>query len=85
VVNLIIKEVSSVAAKAVAKNKGNKSFTERTGKFFRGVWAELKKVHWPNQKQLITYTYVVLVATLTVAALIWVADSILSFLLDFIL
>ncbi|WP_366923277.1 preprotein translocase subunit SecE [Metallumcola ferriviriculae] len=75
-----------MAAKAVAnKTKENKSFVEKTGKFFRGVWSELKKVHWPNRKQLVTYTGVVLAATLMVAALIWVADSILSFLLDFIL
>ncbi|MBO8169374.1 MAG: preprotein translocase subunit SecE [Thermoanaerobacteraceae bacterium] len=65
--------------------KENQSFVEKSKKFFRGVWLELKKVHWPNQKQLVTYTAVVLVATVTVAALIWIVDSILSFILGFVL
>ena len=37
---------------------------------------ELKKVHWPTKKELITYTNVVLVTVVVVAALIWVVDSI---------
>ena len=39
---------------------------------------ELKKVHWPTKKELITYTNVVLVTVVVVAALIWVVDSIVG-------
>ncbi|NLK52591.1 MAG: preprotein translocase subunit SecE [Syntrophomonadaceae bacterium] len=55
---------------------------DRTTGFLRSVWAELKKVHWPNRKELITYTGVVLVAVALVAMLIWMVDSVLSLLLD---
>ncbi len=58
---------------------------EKSKKFFRGVWSELKKVHWPNRKELVNYTMVVLAATLVVAAMIWIVDSLLSFFLEFIL
>ena len=39
---------------------------------------ELKKVHWPTKKELITYTNVVLVTVVVVAALIWAVDSIVG-------
>ena len=39
---------------------------------------ELKKVHWPTKKELITYTNVVLVTVVVVAALFWVVDSIVG-------
>ena len=41
---------------------------------------ELKKVHWPTKKELITYTNVVLVTVVVVAALIWVVDSIVAYI-----
>ncbi len=55
---------------------------ERGTGFLRNVWAELKKVHWPNRKEIITYTGVVLVAVAIVSVLIWLVDSALSFLLE---
>lgn len=60
-------------------------FTEKANKFFRGVWAELKKVHWPNKSQITTYTMVVLVAVFLVALLIWVVDSGLTIILEKVL
>jgi preprotein translocase subunit SecE len=60
-------------------------FSERVSKYFRGVWSELKKVHWPNRSQVISYTSVVIVAVILVAIMIWIIDSILSFLLSYIL
>ena len=39
---------------------------------------ELKKVHWPTKKELITYTNVVLVTVVLIAALIWIVDSIVG-------
>lgn len=46
------------------------------GKYFKSVRAELKKVSWPNRKELQTYTIVVLVACGLVALGIWLADSV---------
>lgn len=39
---------------------------------------ELKKVHWPTKKELITYTNVVLVVVVVIAALIWIVDSVVG-------
>ncbi|KYH33706.1 preprotein translocase subunit SecE [Neomoorella mulderi] len=71
-----------MVTKTVAKTVNTKtSFKEQVTKFFRGSWAELKKVHWPSRKELVTYTSVVLVSVLIVAALLWLFDSVFSFLL----
>jgi preprotein translocase subunit SecE len=53
--------------------------------YFKEVRAELKKVSWPDKKELKTSSLVVL-ATLVVSALfIWIADSIISYILHFLL
>ncbi len=39
---------------------------------------ELKKVHWPTKKELITYTNVVVATVAIIAVLIWVVDSIIG-------
>ncbi|HWJ03073.1 MAG TPA: preprotein translocase subunit SecE [Verrucomicrobiae bacterium] len=57
----------------------------KTGKFFRGVWAELKKVHWPTRSELTTYTTVVFVSVAIVSFLIWIVDSALTYALTQIL
>lgn len=54
-------------------------------KFLKGAWSELKKVHWPNRREIITFTAVVLFAVVLVAILIFAVDSVLSKLLDFII
>jgi len=46
--------------------------------FFRGVWNELKKVHWPNKKQVVIYTGVVLLTIAVVSFALFFVDSILS-------
>jgi preprotein translocase subunit SecE len=70
----------------VAKDAGDKQKRKKqTGKlkaFFKGVWAELKKVHWPSRKQLITYTGVVIMTVLVMALAISLVDWIVSTLLE---
>ena len=63
---------------AAASAEKKPSFFSKLGNFFKGVWRELKKVHWPTKKELITYTEVVLVAVVVIAAAIWVVDSIIA-------
>lgn len=50
-----------------------------TFSFFGDSWSELKKVRWPNRKELISYTIVVLVTvvfvTLYFAFLDWIISS----------
>ncbi|WP_070379240.1 preprotein translocase subunit SecE [Rhodococcus sp. WMMA185] len=47
---------------------------KRLRRFFREVIAELRKVIWPNRKQMITYTSVVLVFLVFMVTLIGVLD-----------
>ncbi|MGW4397507.1 preprotein translocase subunit SecE [Amycolatopsis nivea] len=42
----------------------------RFTRFIREVWAELRKVIWPNRKQMVTYTAVVLVFVVFMVALV---------------
>ena len=52
--------------------------TFKMGKFLRESRAELRKVTWPNRKELITYTTVVIVATGIAAVFLGVVDLIFS-------
>ncbi|HHU32323.1 MAG: preprotein translocase subunit SecE [Zhaonellaceae bacterium] len=68
-----------MATKSASKTE---KFTNRATKYFKGVWSELKKVHWPNRKELVTYTSIVLVSVFVVACVIWVVDSLFTALLS---
>ncbi|HHW10535.1 MAG TPA: preprotein translocase subunit SecE [Firmicutes bacterium] len=51
---------------------------DRLKRFWRDARAELRKVSWPNRKELTTYTIVVLVVTAIVSLFIGVVDLIFS-------
>ncbi|MGB9662571.1 MAG: preprotein translocase subunit SecE [Moorellaceae bacterium] len=75
-----------MVTKSVVKPASDKGkWSERTLKFFKASWAELKKVHWPTRKELAVYTGVVLVSIFIVGVLLWVMDSIFSFLFKLVL
>jgi preprotein translocase subunit SecE len=46
--------------------------------FIAESWAELKKVEWPGQRQVVTGTVVVIVACLIVGGYLWVADLVVK-------
>jgi preprotein translocase subunit SecE len=54
-------------------------------KFFKSVRAELKKVIWPNKKDLISYTSVVLVTCGIAGIGIWLVDMVFAKILQFII
>lgn len=62
----------------------SKPITFRMGKFLREARAELRKVTWPNRKELITYTTVVIVATAIAAVFLGVVDLVFSQLIGFL-
>ena len=45
-------------------------------RFFEESWAELKKVEWPNQQQLISGTAVVIVACLITGLYLYLNDQV---------
>jgi len=54
-------------------------------KHFKDVRQELKKVHWPNKKELSLFTSVVLVAVFFIGLFFWALDTGFAGLLRFIL
>lgn len=53
--------------------------------FLSGVVTELKKVIWPNRRELVNYTAVVFVAVAFVCTLIWVCDFVFARIFNLIL
>jgi preprotein translocase subunit SecE len=49
--------------------------------YFISVYSELKRVHWPNRKQILVYTGVVIFMVLLVMLILWLFDTGLSTLL----
>lgn len=50
----------------------------RFKRFWREVKAELRKVSWPDKKELSAYTGVVFISVLVVAVVIWAIDSVFT-------
>ncbi len=50
--------------------------------YLLNVYSELKKVHWPDRKQVIAYTGIVILAVALVGLIIWLFDNGLSYLLN---
>ncbi len=63
-----------MVALAAAKSTTDKTWVERVKKFLREVRAELRKVAWPNRKELKTYTIVVIVLVAIVSVFVGVVD-----------
>ena len=45
-------------------------------RFFQESWAELKKVEWPNQQQLVSGTAVVIIACLITGVYLYLNDQV---------
>jgi len=80
---VVKKEAKEPAKKEAPRKEAAKvNKIEELKKFFNGTKSELRKVHWPDRRQVITYTSVVLVTVALMSVLIWVADMGLSALLQ---
>jgi preprotein translocase subunit SecE len=53
--------------------------------YFKGVKAETKKVIWPNKKELLNYTGVVILMCVIVSLIVWALDLGIHKLLSLIL
>ena len=63
---------------ALKKPANTQRQTEKAAEYFSGVLSELKKVIWPNRRQLLAYTGVVFFAVAIVSVMMWIVDSGLS-------
>ena len=46
--------------------------------YFKGVRAEIKKVIWPNKKELINYTGIVILISVLIALIVYVLDLVIN-------
>ncbi|MDR3296498.1 MAG: preprotein translocase subunit SecE [Clostridiales Family XIII bacterium] len=74
------KKGAIASAAARAKNTNSQ---ERGGfrEYFRGVRVEIKKVVWPTRKELVAYTWTVLITCFCFSIAIWAVDSLFMQLL----
>jgi preprotein translocase subunit SecE len=54
-------------------------------RFFQESWAELRKVEWPNQQQVISGTAVVLIACLITGVYLYANDQLWSYIVQHVL
>jgi preprotein translocase subunit SecE len=54
-------------------------------RFFEESWAELKKVEWPNQQQLVSGTAVVIIACLITGVYLYANDQLWQWVVEHIL
>ena len=57
----------------------------RIPEFFKGIKAEFKKITWPDKTSLFKQTVAVISVSLVVGLLIAALDSIIQFLMSFVL
>ena len=77
-------KTAAARTKQAAPSKERVDYIGRTRKYFEGVVAELKRVHWPGVREVTVYTTVVLVAVVALALLIWIFDSALGYIFHFV-
>jgi preprotein translocase subunit SecE len=76
------KKKSAFAAatnRAKNANRGNKGGGLR--EYFRGVRVEVKKVVWPTRRELVLYTWTVLITCVAFSLAIWLVDTLFMQLL----
>ena len=68
---------SKVEAKKAAKSKKNEKpgFFARTKKYFASVKSEMKRVTWPDKKELVNYSVVVCASLVVVGVVIALLDA----------
>ncbi len=66
-------------------NTGSVSTKDKMSTYFRGVRSELKKVIWPDRKELTNYTGVVIFISVLVAVIVYILDLVLGGVLSIII
>ncbi|MBN8210769.1 preprotein translocase subunit SecE [Bacillus sp. NTK071] len=61
------------------------SIVQRSGKFFRNVASEMKRVSWPTRKELTRYTIVTVTTVIFIAVFFALVDQGISSLIRLIL
>jgi len=62
-----------------------RDFFEKIQKYLREVWSELKKVSWPQKKEIIASTVVVILCTFIIAFFLGIVDVALQKVLGYLI
>jgi len=62
-----------------------RDFFEKIKRYLREVWSELGRVSWPQKKEIIASTAVVILCTFIVAFFLGIVDVILQRLLGYLI
>ena len=60
-------------------------FFQQIGKYFREVRVELKKVNWPNKREISVFAGIVLSTLVVIGAFFWVLDTVFLALLKLVI
>jgi len=70
----------------MAVAKGEKpNVIERIKRYFRGMYQEMKRVHWPSRRDMMIYTAAVIGVSLIMSLIIYLLDSSVGALMGLIL
>jgi len=61
------------------------NFFEEIKRYLREVWSELKKVSWPQRKEIIASTVVVILCTFIIAFFLGIVDVALQKVLGYLI
>ncbi|HMS93164.1 MAG TPA: preprotein translocase subunit SecE [Candidatus Saccharibacteria bacterium] len=78
----VTKKAETTPKKTVEKKQG---FFKAIGEYFKGSWAELRQVRWPNRRTTWSLTFAVLVFTAFFVLLITVLDYVFQLVFEQIL
>lgn len=83
-----IKRTAKLKPEAPSKTKGQTNEPKQKGRlrtFLRSSWAELRRVQWPDRKQMTTMTSIVIgfviIAGVYLGVIDWAANRVVDFLL----
>lgn len=82
--NEAIDEKTNKKKEIKKKDRAKRNLFASTKKFVKGTYYELKKVHWPNRREIIIYTLVVVTSVAVISILIGIFDLFLSSILNLI-
>jgi len=74
-----------IITKSTRSKKGLLGVIFAIGGYFKGSWAELRQVRWPNRKATWSLTFAVLIFTMFFVTLIVLLDAAFKYLFDLIL
>jgi len=74
-----------IITKSTRSKKGLLGVIFAIGGYFKGSWAELRQVRWPNRKATWSLTFAVMIFTMFFVTLIVLLDAAFKYLFDLIL